>query len=62
MVIKRRRFKQTQSLEVRLANEAMRLRAEAKHLPNGRLRDDIEKKAIQLEAACEMTELLHSSN
>jgi hypothetical protein len=59
MVIKRRRrFKQTQSLEVRLAKEATRLRDEARSLPLGRRRDEIERKAIQVEAACEVTELL----
>jgi hypothetical protein len=59
MVIKRRRFKQTQSLEMRLANEAVRLRAKANGLPNGILRDEVERRAIQLEAACELSELLH---
>jgi phage terminase Nu1 subunit (DNA packaging protein) len=58
MVIKRRRFKQTQPLEVRLAEEAKRLREKARSLPSGRLRDEVEKKAIQVEAACEVTELL----
>jgi hypothetical protein len=57
MVIRRRRFKQDQPLEVRLAEEAARLRQEAQLLPRGRLRD-IEKKVIQIEAAYEVTELL----
>jgi hypothetical protein len=57
---KRRRFKQTKSLEVRLAEEAVRLREQAQLLPRGRLRDEVEKKAIQIEAACEVTELLRS--
>jgi hypothetical protein len=60
MVIKRRRFKQTQPLQVRLAEEAMRLRGQAQMLPRERLRDDVEKKVVQVEAACEMTELLRS--
>ncbi|MCK1518351.1 hypothetical protein IVB22_38920 [Bradyrhizobium sp. 190] len=58
MVIKRRRFKQTRPLEERLAGEAMRLREQARTLPHGRLRDEVERKAIQVEAAYEVTELL----
>jgi hypothetical protein len=57
---KRRRFKQTKPLEVRLAEEAARLREQAQLLPRGRLRDQVEKKAIQIEAAYEVTELLRS--
>ena len=38
--MERRRFKQTQSLEERLAEEAKRLRAEAKLLPPGAARDE----------------------
>jgi hypothetical protein len=58
MGTKRRRGKQTQPLEVRLAEEAKRLREKARSLPSGRLRDEVEKKAIQVEAACEVSELL----
>jgi len=47
MGIKRRRFKQTQPLEVRLAEEAKRLREKARSLPSGRLRDEVEKKALK---------------
>ena len=43
----RRRFKQTQSLEVRLAEEAKRLREEAKLLPPGAKRDEMIRKARQ---------------
>jgi hypothetical protein len=57
---KRRRFKQTQPLEVRLAAEAKRLREQAQMLPRGRLRDAVERKAIQVEAAYEVSELLRS--
>jgi hypothetical protein len=57
---KRRHFKQTKPLEVRLAEEAARLREQAQLLPRGRLRDQVEKKAIQIEAAYEVTELLRS--
>jgi len=39
MVIKRRRIKQTQPLEVRLAQEVTRLREQVSSLPRGRLRD-----------------------
>ena len=55
---KRRRFKQTQSLEARLADEVKRLREQAALLPRGRLRDEVERKAVQVEAACEVAELL----
>ena len=58
MVIKRRRVKQTQTLEVRLAEEAARLREQMRLLPRGRLRDEVERKVIQLEAATEVTEML----
>jgi hypothetical protein len=60
MVTKRRRFKQSRSLEERLALEATRLREHARSLPDGRLRDAVEKKAIQFEAAFEVTEVLRS--
>jgi len=43
---KRRRFKQTKPLEVRLAEEEVRLRQQAELLPQGRLRDQVERKAI----------------
>ena len=57
---KRRQFKQTKPLEVRLAEQAMRMREQAQLLPRGRLRDQIEKKAIQIDVAYEVTELLRS--
>jgi hypothetical protein len=57
---RRRRFKQTKPLEVRLAEEAVRLRQQAELLPRGRLRDQVERKAIQIEAAHQVTELLRS--
>ena len=46
MVIRRRRIKQTQPLEVRLAQEVTRLR------------DQVERKVVQVEAACEVAEML----
>jgi hypothetical protein len=57
---KRRRFKQTQPLEVRLAAEAKRLREQLQTLPHGSRRDAVERKAIQAEAAYELSELLRS--
>ena len=49
--MERRRFKQTQSLEERLAEEAKRLRAEAKLLPPGAARDEMIRKARQARPA-----------
>nr|WP_246801322.1 hypothetical protein [Bradyrhizobium genosp. L] len=43
----RRRFKQIQSLEERLAREAMRLRAEARRLPPGAEREKLLRRARQ---------------
>ena len=60
MVIKRRRFKQIQPLEVRLAEEVKCLHELAQSLPRGRLRDRVEQKALQMETAYEVTELLRS--
>ena len=57
----RRRFNQTQSLEERLAEEAKRLRAEAKLLPPGAARDEMIRKARQAETGSHMTEWLTSS-
>jgi hypothetical protein len=59
--MQRRRFKQTQSLEERLAEEAKRLRAEAKLLPPGAARDEMIRKARQAETGSHMTEWLTSS-
>ena len=56
----RRRFKQTQSLEERLAEEAKRLREEAKLLPPGALREEIIRKARQAETGSHMNEWLTS--
>jgi hypothetical protein len=49
--MQRRRFHQTQSLELRLAKEAKRLRPEAKLLPLGAKRGEIIRKARQAEPA-----------
>ncbi|MDN4987145.1 hypothetical protein QY049_28695 [Bradyrhizobium sp. WYCCWR 13022] len=57
---KRRRFKQTKSLEERLAEEAQRLREEAKLLPHGTLREQIIRKARQCETGSHMSDWLRS--
>jgi hypothetical protein len=61
MTSKRRRFKQTQSLEERLADEAMRLRAQADVLSPGPDREDLLKKARQAETGSHISEWLRSS-
>ena len=57
---KRRRFKQTQSLEERLAEEAKELRKVAETLPPGPTRDAVLRKARQDESAVHMSEWLNS--
>jgi hypothetical protein len=58
--MERRRFTQAQSLEERLAEEAKRLRAEAKLLPPGAIRDVMIRKARQAETGSHMSEWLSS--
>jgi hypothetical protein len=58
--MERRRFKQTLSLEARLAEEAKRLREEAKLLPPGALREELLRKARQCETGSHMSEWLTS--
>lgn len=60
MVTKRRRFKQTDTLEQRLAAEAKRLREEAKLLPPGAHRDIMLRRARQCETGSHMSEWLQS--
>jgi hypothetical protein len=55
-----RRFKQIQSLEQRLAEEAKRLRAKAKLLPPGAARDALIRKARQAETGSHLSEWLTS--
>jgi hypothetical protein len=55
---KRRRFKQTTTLEERLAGRAMRLREEAGSLPPGPARAAIEGRARQADAAAHLSEWL----
>jgi hypothetical protein len=57
---RRRRFQQIHSLESRLAEEAKRLREEAKLLPPGAVREAILRKARQAEIGSHMTEWLTS--
>ena len=56
----RRRFKQTSTLEVRLAEQAIRLREKAKLLPPGAAREELLRKARQAETGSHMTEWLRS--
>ncbi|WP_247506894.1 hypothetical protein [Bradyrhizobium sp. 1] len=58
--MERRRFKQTLSLEERLAQEAERLREEAKKLPHGHEREILIRKARQAETCSHMSEWLRS--
>ena len=56
----RRRFKQTTSLEQRLAEEARRLREEAELLPHGPVRDEALRKARQAETGSRISHWLRS--
>ena len=56
----RRRFKQSDRLEERLAEEAKRLREEAELLPPGAARDEMIRKARQAETGSHMSEWLRS--
>jgi hypothetical protein len=58
--MQRRRFKQIDSLEVRLAEEAKRLREEAKVAPPGIEREQLLRRARQAETGSHMTEWLTS--
>lgn len=57
---KRRRFKQEQPLDERLAQEAKRLRAEARSVRPGAQRAELMRKAEQAEAAVQMAKWLRS--
>jgi hypothetical protein len=59
-VMQRRRFKQSESIETRLAEEAKRLREEAKSLPPGAAREALLRKARQAETGSHMSEWLSS--
>ena len=55
----RLRSKHTTSLEERLAEEARRWREQAKLLPPGPERDELMRKANQVDAACHLNQWLH---
>ncbi|MGY4623949.1 hypothetical protein [Bradyrhizobium sp. USDA 4486] len=59
-MLTRRRHRQTDLLETRLAAEAERLREQAKSLPPGAARDEILRKARQAETGSQMSEWLRS--
>ena len=56
----RRRIKHTATFEQRLANEAERIKTEAKELPQGKEREDMMRKARQAETACQISAWLFS--
>ena len=56
----RRRFKHTETLEVRLGKEAVRLREEAKGLPQGTEREAMLRRARQCETGSHVSEWLRS--
>jgi hypothetical protein len=58
--MQRRRIKHTASFEERLAQEALRLREEAKSLPPGLERDQLIRRARQAETASRMNQWLTS--
>jgi hypothetical protein len=57
---KRRRFKQTETLEQRLTEEAAKLRKEAQGTPPGLERELLIKRARQTETASHLSEWLTS--
>jgi len=59
-MLKRRRFKQTQTLNERLADDVARLRAEARRLAPRRRREILLRRARQDEAAIRIEAWLHS--
>ena len=56
----RRSFKQTTTLEERLADEAKRLRLQAENVPFGAERERLIRRARQAETALHMNEWLRS--
>ncbi|MHC2626456.1 hypothetical protein ACVIW2_008488 [Bradyrhizobium huanghuaihaiense] len=59
-MLTRRRFKQTRTLDQRLAEEAARLRDEARALPAGHKREMLLRKARQDETAVQIEAWLRS--
>jgi hypothetical protein len=60
MVIKRRRFKQMHSLQDRLAEDTERLLEQAKVLPLGPDRSEINRRITQNRAAIQLCDMLQS--
>ena len=60
MTQRRRRFRQVDTLEQRLAAEAERLREQASTVPPGLIRDHLLRKARQCETGSHMSEWLRS--
>ena len=58
--MQRRRLTQTTSLEVRLAEEARRLREEAELLPHGPVRDAAIRRVRQVETGSHINQWLRS--
>jgi hypothetical protein len=58
--VKRRRFKQNQSLQDRLQTFASDIRAKAEALPPGAERDDLMKKARQADTALHLQDWANS--
>ena len=59
-MLMRRRERQMDPLEIRLAAEAERLREQAELLPPGATRDEMLRKARQAETGSQMSEWLRS--
>ena len=59
-MLKRRRFKQPKTLHERLADDAIRLRAEARALAPGGRRETLLRRARQDETAMQIEAWLHS--
>ena len=57
---RRRRFKQTETFEQRLAQEAIRFRTAAEELPPGTARELLMRRARQAETASHMSDWLRS--
>ena len=57
---RRRRFKQTETFEQRLAQEAVRFRTAADELPPGTARELLLRRARQAETASHMSDWLRS--
>ena len=57
---RRRRFKQTETFEQRLAQEAARFRTAAEELPPGTARELLLRRARQAETASHMSDWLRS--